>query len=153
MVRYHPLSSTEEPITVHPNYIIRDTVKDKGIQEKESEGEKESKVGLGFNDNGRQVVSQEPKLKYLHELYDDFVDNKTKAKPNGKQSKIRKYFTNLTVRDRSEVKALIFETCGGWNILVNWFRYFENSWHCYILIPCFRKIFVVMFSLIMLMRY
>ena len=91
----------------------RDTVKDKGIQEKESEGEKESKVGLGSNDNGGQVVSQEPKLKYLHELYDDFVDNKTKAKPNGKQSKIRKYFTNLTVRDRSEVKALIFETCGG----------------------------------------
>ena len=90
----------------------RDTVKDKGMKGKFN-GEKESEVDLGSNDNGGQVVSQEPKLRYLNELYDDFVDNKTKAKPNGKQSQIRKYFTNLTVRDKSEVKALIFETCGG----------------------------------------
>ena len=58
-------------------------------------------------------VFQESKSKYLHDLYDDFIDNKTRSKPNGNQSKIRKYFTNLTVRDKSEVAALIFETCGG----------------------------------------
>ena len=63
--------------------------------------------------NGRQGVFQESKSKYLYDLYDDFIDNKTKSKPNGNQSKIRKYFTNLTVRDKSEVEALIFETCGG----------------------------------------
>ena len=87
---------------------IRDTVKN----QKEENGN----VGetLGSNDNdSRQGVSQESKLKSLHELYDDFVDSRTKAKPNGKQSKIRKYFTNLTVRDKSEVDALIFESCGG----------------------------------------
>ena len=71
-------------------------------------------VDLGSNDNGGQGVSQKKqKFKYLNELYDDFVDSRTKAKPNGKQSQIRKYFTNLTVRDKSEVKALIFETSGG----------------------------------------
>ena len=92
--------------------LDEDTVKDKGTEGKESDdGEKELEVDLGSNDNGGQVVSQE--LKYLNELYDDFVDSRTKAKPNGKQSQIRKYFTNLTVRDKSEVKALIFETCGG----------------------------------------
>ena len=91
----------------------RDTVKDEGMKEKEG-GEKEIEEGLDSNDNdGGQVVSQEPKLKYLHELYDDFVDSRTRAKPNGKQSQIRKYFTNLTVRDKSEVKAMIFESCGG----------------------------------------
>ena len=89
----------------------RDTVK--GMQGKETDGEKESEVDLGSNDNGGQVVSQEQKHKYLHDYYDDFVDSRTKAKPNGKQSQIRKYFTNLTVRDKSEVKALILETCGG----------------------------------------
>ena len=68
---------------------------------------------VGSNDNGGQGVSQEQKFKSLNELYDDFVDSRTKAKPNGKQSQIRKYFTNLTVRDKSEVKALIFETSGG----------------------------------------
>ena len=92
-----------------------DTVKDKGIEGKESDdGEKELEVDLGSNDNGGQGVSQKKqKFKYLNELYDDFVDSRTKAKPNGKQSQIRKYFTNLTVRDKSEVKALIFETSGG----------------------------------------
>ena len=74
----------------------------------------ESENHLGSNDNtGRQGISQESNLKYLNELYDDYVDNLTKAKPNAKQSKIRKYFTNLTVRDKSEVEALIYETCGG----------------------------------------
>ena len=93
--------------------VDKDTVKNEGMKEKES-GEKVIEKGLGSNDDdGGQVVSQEPKLKYLHELYDDFVDSRTKAKPNGKQSKIRKYFTNLTVRDKSEVDALIFESCGG----------------------------------------
>ena len=98
----------------------KDKVKDgdageikEGIDEKGSE----AKVDIGSNDDdgGGQVVSQESKtLKYLHDLFDDFVDKKTIAKPNeGKQSQIRKYFTNLTVRDKSEVKALIFETCGG----------------------------------------
>ena len=78
-------------------------------------GEKEPETDLGTNDksNGRQGVFQESKSKYLHDLYDDFINNKTKSKPNGNQSKIRKYFTNLTVRDKSEVAALIFETCGG----------------------------------------
>ena len=84
-----------------------------GIDEKGSE----AKVDLGSTDDdgGRQDVSQELKtLKYLHDLFDDFVDKKTIAKPNvGKQSQIRKYFTNLTVRDKSEVEALIYETCGG----------------------------------------
>ena len=91
-----------------------DTVKkDEGMKGKES-GKKETEEGLDSNDNdGGQVVSQKPKLKYLHELYDDFVDSRTRAKPNGKQSQIRKYFTNLTVRDKSEVKAMIFESCGG----------------------------------------
>ena len=85
------------------------------MEGKESDdGEKELEVDLGSNDNGGQGVSQKKqKLKYLNELYDDFVDSRTKAKPNGKQSQIRKYFTNMTVRDKSEVKALIFETCGG----------------------------------------
>ena len=92
--------------------VDRDTVKDKGMKGKFN-GEKESEVDLGSNDNGGQVVSQEQKLKCLHDYYDDFVDKKTKAKPNVKQSQIRKYFTNLTVRDKSEVKAMIFETCGG----------------------------------------
>ena len=98
----------------------KDKVKDgdageikEGIDEKGSE----AKVDIGSNDDdgGGQVVSQESKtLKYLHDLFDDFVDKKTIAKPNeGKQSQIRKYFTNLTVRDKSEVEALIFETCGG----------------------------------------
>ena len=75
----------------------------------------ETKNDLGSNDDsrGRQDVSQESKLKYLNELFDDYVDSLTQSKPNGKQNKIRKYFTNLTVRDRSEVNALIYETCGG----------------------------------------
>ena len=75
----------------------------------------EMKNDLGSNDDsrGRQDVSQESKLKYLNELFDDYVDSLTQSKPNGKQTKIRKYFTNLTVRDRSEVDALIYETCGG----------------------------------------
>ena len=100
--------------------VSKDKVKDgdageikEGIDEKGSE----AKVDIGSNDDdgGGQEVSQESKtLKYLHDLFDDFVDKKTIAIPNvGKQSQIRKYFTNLTVRDKSEVKALIFETCGG----------------------------------------
>ena len=117
-----------------------DTVKDKGIEGKESDdGEKELEVDLGSNDNGGQGVSQEQKFKSLNELYDDFVDSRTKAKPNGKQSQIRKYFTNLTVRDKSEVKALIFETCGGWNNLVNYFRYIENSWYLLYSFTMFQK--------------
>ena len=89
---------------------VSNNVKTKGMGD---EGE-EPKIDLGSNDNsGRQDVSQEPKFKYLNDLYDDFVDNKTRSKPNGKQRQIRKYFTNLTVRDKSEVEALIFETCGG----------------------------------------
>ena len=83
-----------------------------GTREKESETKNDD---LGSNDDsrGRQDVSQESKLKYLNELFDDYVDSLTRSKPNGKQSKIRKYFTNLTVRDKSEVNALIYETCGG----------------------------------------
>ena len=89
---------------------VSNNVKTNGMGD---EGE-EPKIDLGSNDNsGRQDVSQEPKFKYLNDLYDDFVDNKTRSKPNGKQRQIRKYFTNLTVRDKSEVEALIFETCGG----------------------------------------
>ena len=93
----------------------KDNVKnDEGVDEGSSEVRPESENDLSSNDNtGRQGVSQENNLKYLHDLYDDYVDNLTKAKPNPKQSKIRRYFTNLTVRDKSEVEALIYETCGG----------------------------------------
>ena len=84
--------------------ISKDKVKEGDVGEGTREKGSETKNDLGSNDDsrGRQGVSQESKLKYLNELFDDYVDSLTQSKPNGKQNKIRKYFTNLTVRDRSE---------------------------------------------------
>ena len=100
--------------------VSKDKVKDgdegdikEGIDE-EGDDAKNDVLGSNDDDRGRQGVSQDSKLRYLHDLFDDFVDKKTMTKPNvGKQSQIRRYFTNLTTRDKSEVEALIYETCGG----------------------------------------
>ena len=46
----------------------------------------ENDLGSNDEDRGGQDVSQESnlKLKYLHDLFDDFVDNKTRTNQTGR---------------------------------------------------------------------